>query len=52
MEIAEETGWGAQFGGRHMALNARVIRMARHGGSCRQLTANSAVLFWVRPFKE
>ena len=34
MKIAEETGWGAQFGGKHMALNARVIRMARHGGSC------------------
>lgn len=34
MKIAEETGWGAQFGGKHMAINARVIRMARHGGSC------------------
>lgn len=34
MRIAEETGWGAQFGGKHMALDARVIRLARHGGSC------------------
>lgn len=34
MKIAEETGWGAQFGGKHLAINARVIRMARHGGSC------------------
>ncbi len=34
MQIAKETGWGAQFGGKYMAINARVIRMARHGGSC------------------
>ena len=33
-EIAAETGWGAQFGGRHMALHARVIRLPRHAGSC------------------
>jgi fumarate hydratase class I len=33
-EIAAQTGWGAQFGGRHMALHARVIRLTRHAGSC------------------
>ncbi|MBU1109172.1 MAG: FumA C-terminus/TtdB family hydratase beta subunit [Candidatus Riflebacteria bacterium] len=33
-EIAAETGWGAQFGGSHLVLNARVIRMARHAASC------------------
>jgi fumarate hydratase class I len=34
MEIAAETGLGAQFGGKYLALSARVIRCARHGGSC------------------
>ncbi len=34
MQIAQDTGWGAQFGGKYMAMDARVIRMARHGGSC------------------
>lgn len=34
MKIAAETGWGAQFGGSHMALEARVIRLPRHAGSC------------------
>ena len=34
VEIAAETGLGAQFGGRHLALDARVIRCARHAGSC------------------
>jgi fumarate hydratase class I len=34
LEIAAETKLGAQFGGRHLALDARVIRAARHGGSC------------------
>ncbi|MBU1107907.1 MAG: FumA C-terminus/TtdB family hydratase beta subunit [Candidatus Riflebacteria bacterium] len=33
-EIAAETGWGAQFGGSHLVLDARVIRMVRHAGSC------------------
>lgn len=33
-EIAAETGWGAQFAGSHLVLNARVIRMVRHAGSC------------------
>ncbi|HEY5228324.1 MAG TPA: FumA C-terminus/TtdB family hydratase beta subunit, partial [Opitutaceae bacterium] len=34
MEIARGTGIGAQFGGRHFALDARVIRLSRHGASC------------------
>ncbi len=34
VEIAAGTGLGAQFGGRHLALDARVIRCARHAGSC------------------
>ena len=34
VEIAAETGLGAQFGGKYLALSARVIRCARHGGSC------------------
>lgn len=34
MEIAAETGWGAQFGGKHLAIEARVIRLPRHAGSC------------------
>lgn len=33
-EIAAETGWGAQFGGSHLVLDARVIRLPRHAGSC------------------
>lgn len=32
--IAVETGLGAQFGGRWLALDARVIRLPRHAGSC------------------
>ncbi len=34
LKIAAETGWGAQFGGAHMAIAARVIRLPRHAGSC------------------
>jgi fumarate hydratase class I len=34
LEIAAETGLGAQFGGKYLAFSARVIRCARHGGSC------------------
>ncbi len=34
LEIAAQTGLGAQFGGKYLALSARVIRCARHGGSC------------------
>ncbi|MEM1085258.1 MAG: fumarate hydratase [Verrucomicrobiota bacterium] len=34
LEIARSTGIGAQFGGKYFALDARVIRMPRHGASC------------------
>jgi len=34
MEIARQTGIGAQFGGKYFAIDARVIRLARHGASC------------------
>ena len=34
MEIARQTGIGAQFGGKYFALDARVVRMARHGACC------------------
>ncbi|MBF0143503.1 MAG: fumarate hydratase [Magnetococcales bacterium] len=34
MEIAQETGLGAQFGGKYFAHDARVIRLPRHGASC------------------
>ena len=34
MEVARKTGIGAQFGGKYFALDARVIRLARHGASC------------------
>jgi fumarate hydratase class I len=34
LEIAAETGLGAQFGGRALAVSARVLRLPRHGASC------------------
>jgi fumarate hydratase class I len=34
MEMAAATGIGAQFGGKYFALDARVIRLPRHGASC------------------
>ena len=33
-KIAQETGLGAQFGGKYLTLDARVIRLPRHAGSC------------------
>ncbi len=33
MELARQTGLGAQFGGRYFAHDARVIRLPRHGAS-------------------
>ncbi len=33
-DAARESGLGAQFGGRELALDARVIRLSRHAGSC------------------
>ena len=34
LEMARASGIGAQFGGRHFALDVRVIRLPRHGASC------------------
>ena len=34
MELARKSGIGAQFGGKYFALDARIIRMPRHGASC------------------
>jgi fumarate hydratase class I len=34
LEAARKTGIGAQFGGKHFALDARVVRLPRHGASC------------------
>jgi len=34
MQYAKESGIGAQFGGKYYALDARVIRLPRHGASC------------------
>jgi len=34
MARAQKLGLGAQFGGKHFALDVRVIRMPRHGASC------------------
>jgi len=34
MKIAEESGFGSQFGGKKFALSATVIRLPRHGASC------------------
>lgn len=34
MKIAQETGLGAQFGGRFLAHEIRFIRLPRHAGSC------------------
>jgi len=34
VEIARETGIGAQFGGKYFVHDARVIRLPRHGASC------------------
>lgn len=33
LEIANKTGYGAQFGGNHFCLDVRCIRLARHGAS-------------------
>jgi len=34
LKEAQETGIGAQFGGKHFALDVRVVRLPRHGASC------------------
>ncbi len=33
-EAANKLGFGAQFGGKHFALDVRIIRLPRHGASC------------------
>ena len=34
MDLARKCGIGAQFGGKYFALDARVVRLPRHGASC------------------
>lgn len=34
MDLAVKSGLGAQFGGSALALDARLLRLPRHGGSC------------------
>jgi|TARA_B110000037_G_scaffold29139_1_gene34734 fumarate hydratase class I len=34
LELAQQIGIGAQFGGKYFALDMRVIRLPRHGASC------------------
>jgi fumarate hydratase class I len=34
LQISRELGIGAQFGGKYFCLDARVIRLPRHGASC------------------
>lgn len=34
LEAAQKTGIGAQFGGKHFALDVRIVRLPRHGASC------------------
>jgi fumarate hydratase class I len=34
LEMARQTGIGAQFGGKYFALDVKVIRLPRHGASC------------------
>jgi fumarate hydratase class I len=34
LKAACKSGYGAQFGGKHFALDVRIIRLPRHGASC------------------
>jgi fumarate hydratase class I len=34
LQMARETGIGAQFGGKYFALDVKVVRLPRHGASC------------------
>lgn len=34
LELAQQTGIGAQFGGKYFALDVRIVRLPRHGASC------------------
>ena len=33
-KAAQKSGYGAQFGGKHFALDVRIVRLPRHGASC------------------
>ncbi len=41
LTVARASGWGAQFGGSRMALDARVVRLPRHAASCPVVVAVS-----------
>jgi fumarate hydratase class I len=34
LELAQNSGIGAQFGGKYFALDVRIVRLPRHGASC------------------
>jgi fumarate hydratase class I len=34
LKAAQQSGIGAQFGGKHFALDVRIVRLPRHGASC------------------
>ena len=34
LELAQQTGIGAQFGGKYFCHDVRIIRLPRHGASC------------------
>ena len=34
LKIAQQSGVGAQFGGKYFALDVRIVRLPRHGASC------------------
>ncbi len=34
LKAAQQSGYGAQFGGKYFALDVRVVRLPRHGASC------------------
>ncbi|HTZ19763.1 MAG TPA: fumarate hydratase [Opitutaceae bacterium] len=34
LELAQQSGIGAQFGGKYFALDVRIVRLPRHGASC------------------
>ena len=34
LKAAHKSGYGAQYGGKHFALDVRIIRLPRHGASC------------------
>jgi fumarate hydratase, class I len=34
LKAAQKSGFGAQFGGKHFALDVKIVRLPRHGASC------------------